>query len=270
MKVSILLSFFAGAAYVSAHGFITKITVGGTTFPGNNPSSGKKDNARIVWDYDNNGPVVASRLDNRDIACSLNSKSVGTFGKAKPGDELTFFWSQWSESHRGPTMTYMAAIPNGESMNNFDPTKLTWYKIHQIGLTSPDGPKGKWASDEMIKAGRTMKVKIPQGIPSGKYIIRHEFLALHNAPNPKKMAQFYPVCANFEITDGKAGAKLEGTGVKFPGAYKANDPGVLIDIHKGVKTYTIPGPPVIAGGTNENIGPGGGKKIRGMEWRENA
>lgn len=35
-------------------------------------------------------------------------------------------------------------------------------------------------------------------------------------------------------------------GVKLPGAYNANDPGLKIDIHsQSFKSYTIPGPKVI-------------------------
>lgn len=55
--------------------------------------------------------------------------------------------------------------------------------------------------------------------------------------------------------------------VKFPGAYKANDPGIQINIHAAMSSYTIPGPAVIAGGTT--VIPGGAvcakaNKIRGM------
>lgn len=35
-------------------------------------------------------------------------------------------------------------------------------------------------------------------------------------------------------------------GVKIPGAYSAQDPGIKIDIYgSGFKTYTIPGPDVV-------------------------
>ncbi|RPB25085.1 glycoside hydrolase [Terfezia boudieri ATCC MYA-4762] len=131
-------------------------------------------------------------------------------------------------------MTYLAPIPNSD-VSSVDPTTLTFYKIHQLGLISSDGKKGRWASDIMRESGMTVKLRIPPGIPTGKYVLRHELLALHGAQK-EGSAQFYPVCANLEV-EGSEGAKLGGKGVKFPGAYRSSDPGVDINIHKGVKAY---------------------------------
>lgn len=138
-----------------------------------------------------------------------------------------------SLAHRGPTMTYLARLPDGD-ISTVDPTTLTFYKIHHLGLISSDGPKGRWASDLMREDGMVVKLRIPPSIPSGKYLLRHELLALHGAQSGQ--AQFYPICANLEI-EGKGDGELTGEGVKFPGAYKASDPGVDINIHKGVKEY---------------------------------
>lgn len=38
------------------------------------------------------------------------------------------------------------------------------------------------------------------------------------------------------------------TGVSFPGAYSATDPGILINIYNGVDVYQIPGPDVYVSG----------------------
>jgi lytic cellulose monooxygenase (C1-hydroxylating) len=51
--------------------------------------------------------------------------------------------------------------------------------------------------------------------------------------------------------------------VNFPGAYKASDPGILIDIHSALKSYTVPGPAVIQGGTT--VIPGKGKVCKSMK-----
>jgi cellulase len=40
----------------------------------------------------------------------------------------------------------------------------------------------------------------------------------------------------------------------FPGAYKASDPGIKINIHAAVATYVVPGPTVYAGGTTKSAG----------------
>ncbi len=40
----------------------------------------------------------------------------------------------------------------------------------------------------------------------------------------------------------------------FPGAYKAADPGIKINIHAAVASYVEPGPPVYSGGTTKSAG----------------
>jgi len=72
----------------------------------------------------------------------------------------------------------------------------------------------------------TVKLCIPPSIPTVKYVLRHELLALHGAPKEGN-AQFYPVCANLEV-QGTEGAKLGGEGVKSLGAYSSSDPSTPI------------------------------------------
>jgi hypothetical protein len=49
--------------------------------------------------------------------------------------------------------------------------------------------------------------------------------------------------------------------VNFPGAYKASDPGILINIHAAISSYTNPGPAVYAGGSSKVAG----SKCSGVE-----
>lgn len=42
--------------------------------------------------------------------------------------------------------------------------------------------------------------------------------------------------------------------VMFPGAYKAADPGIKINIHAALATYIVPGPTVYVGGTTKSAG----------------
>jgi cellulase len=46
-------------------------------------------------------------------------------------------------------------------------------------------------------------------------------------------------------------------GVLFPGAYKATDPGIQINIYQALSTYVAPGPAVISGGTEAVAGKAG-------------
>jgi hypothetical protein len=70
-------------------------------------------------------------------------------------------------------------------------------------------------------------------------------LAVREAPSKKishRNAQatditcrFYMTCYQVTVTGG--GSATPAT-VKLPGAYKASDPGILVNIHMNLKTYT--------------------------------
>lgn len=71
-------------------------------------------------------------------------------------------------------------------------------------------------------------MKLPASLPSGEYLIRAEHIALHSAQSSGG-AQFYISCGQLNVTGGGAGTP--GPLVAFPGAYKATDPGIMINIY---------------------------------------
>lgn len=79
-------------------------------------------------------------------------------------------------------------------------------------------------------------------MPSGEYLLRVEHIALHMAMQPNQ-AQFYIACSQIEITGGGNGTP--GPLVALPGAYKTDDPGILVDLTTlQPDQYQPPGPPV--------------------------
>jgi hypothetical protein len=120
---------------------------------------------------------------------------------------------------------------------------VSFFKIDEATYN----PKTRtWGSDILVKNDNFYSVNIPSDIKPGSYVIRHELISLHNALNDdfiKKQsgAQFYPQCVKVKITS-------EGTatppGVKFPGAYKWDDKGILINLYWRPNEYISPGPPV--------------------------
>lgn len=61
-------------------------------------------------------------------------------------------------------------------------------------------------------------------------------------------AQFYLACSQINITGSGTGEP--GPLVSLPGAYKSNDPGILVDLNSiQADAYTPPGPAVWSGGT---------------------
>lgn len=146
-------------------------------------------------------------------------------------------WNTWPESHHGPALSYLARV-DGE-FADIEPTELQFFKIHETGLVSGSNP-GTWGTDEMIANGTRYRATIPSTLAPGKYVLRHELVALHSIGE----AQLYPQCVNIEVT---------GSGTEIPGGnpgtslYSPDDPGFLFDIYRKFDSYPIPGPPVFEG-----------------------
>ncbi|KAJ3727217.1 glycoside hydrolase family 61 protein [Lentinula guzmanii] len=163
-------------------------------------------------------------------------------------------------SHKGPVISYLAAIPNATQT---DVTGLKWFKIWEDGYIASNQT---WGVDRLIANKGKVTFDIPSCIPAGQYLLRHEIIALH-AASSYPGAQFYvsslvlfirtistPVelplcrttfqmeCAQLQITGG---GSTEPSTVSFPGAYAGTDPGVTINIYyPPVTNYTVPGPDV--------------------------
>jgi lytic cellulose monooxygenase (C1-hydroxylating) len=100
----------------------------------------------------------------------------------------------------------------------------------------------------MIQNGGWVDFTVPSCVAPGQYLLRAEIIALHSA-GKSGGAQFYMGCAQIKVSG--SGSKT-GTTVSFPGAYSANDPGILVSIYdaqgnpKGNgQPYKIPGPSVL-------------------------
>lgn len=88
---------------------------------------------------------------------------------------------------------------------------------------------------------------MPLATPPGDYLLRVEHIGLHMASSPNK-AQFYISCSQVRITG--SGTGRPGPLVALPGAYRSNDPGILVNLGRiagAPETYVPPGPPVWKG-----------------------
>jgi hypothetical protein len=156
----------------------------------------------------------------------------------------------------GPLLVYMAAC-NGPC-DQFNPEgKKVWFKVYESGLKN-GGKVNEWGQkidvassegwDQIFFANQGWSITIPKNLKPGNYLIRHEIIMIELMP-----PQFYPECANLEVTGD--GTELPGEEylVSFPGAYSLEDPGLALsgDLYspKGHSTYnyTIPGPAVWTG-----------------------
>jgi cellulase len=168
-----------------------------------------------------------------------------------------------AKSHKGPVMAYLAKVDNAASASQ---SGLKWYvplrlkvsgasrvnnldrfKIWQDGF---DTGSRKWGVDNLLNNNGWVYFNLPQCVASGHYLLRVEVLALHSASKPNQ-AQFYQSCAQINVSGG--GSFSPSQTVSFPGAYSANDPGILTSIYgttgqpdNGGKPYSPPGPAPIS------------------------
>ncbi|KAM0568244.1 hypothetical protein VD0002_g7534 [Verticillium dahliae] len=78
---------------------------------------------------------------------------------------------------------------------------------------------------------------LPRCLDNGEYLVRFEHIALHSASSSGG-AQLYLSCGQIRVSGGSGGYKPARL-LSFPGAYNANDPGLLLNIYYPVPTsYT--------------------------------
>ncbi|TPX17705.1 uncharacterized protein E0L32_002806 [Thyridium curvatum] len=193
---------------------------------------------RTTANHYSNGPVTDVRSE--AIRCYQLAPGGGgvtqTF-KANAGGSIT-----WSANpniyHPGALSAYMAKVPAGQTAASWNGAGAVWFKVYQ-DYPSVSNSGMTWPS--MNKA--SVSFQIPACIESGEYLFRIEHVALHSASTAGG-AQFYISCAQLSVTGG-SGSKTPTDLVSFPGAYKATDPGIMINIYNGFpRQYTPAGPPV--------------------------
>jgi len=95
--------------------------------------------------------------------------------------------------------------------------------------------------DCVLVNGERAPVRIPKDLAPGNYLLRHEIVALHIAPNNPEQAEFYPSCINLIVT-GSGTGRAQGNLVNFPGGYNRNMDGFSKNIFSG--THQNVGPPI--------------------------
>lgn len=240
-----LLSVFAGATAVSAHGFVQNWVIDGDSYEGYNAPAMQNANPTptlAAWftKQTDLGFVDPTTYTTPDIICHKSATNGLGHAIIKAGDKIFIQWNTWPDSHKGPVMDYLA--PCDDSCETVDKTTLQFFKIDEGGFLNNSGNGGMWASDTLIANNNSWMVEIPPTIKGGNYVLRHEIIALHSAGS-EDGAQNYPQCFNLQITGGGSSSPSGTLGTKL---YNANDPGILINIYTSLSTYTIPGPTLIA------------------------
>lgn len=165
-------------------------------------------------------------------------------------------------AHYGPVSVYLSKVDDSSKADG----SSDWFKIFEDGwkASSGSGDADYWGTKDLNTCCGKMDVPIPADLAPGDYLLRAEALALHAAGSTGG-AQFYMTCFQLQVggTAATKSSKARAVSralaadyqtVKFPGAYKASDPGILINIYTKLSTYVVPGPAVIAGGTTRVAG----------------
>ncbi|KAF2476361.1 uncharacterized protein BDR25DRAFT_375285 [Lindgomyces ingoldianus] len=231
MKVSTALAFSLAAEVVHAAALQPRHY----TFPA---LTGSTDWQYVRTTVNAQSNAGLSDVSSEQIRCyTSGAKSAQTMSVAA-GASVGFKASP-NIFHPGPLQFYMAKVPDGQTAASWDGAGNVWFKIYAEKATSSGGQLS-WGS---LNKG-SVSVTIPKSLPSGDYLLRVEHIALHQASNTNG-AQFYISCAQVKITGGGSGSPSPL--VSFPGAYKATDPGIKVNIYSGATSYTPPGPPVWTG-----------------------
>ncbi|KAK7205290.1 glycosyl hydrolase family 61-domain-containing protein [Myxozyma melibiosi] len=233
----LLHSLLLFVASVAAHGWVKDLLVDDEWYTGSLPyydSWQSPTPERIVWSFWSAGNNPVTNVTSSAVTCNLDAQTAAITADINAGDNITFYWTDWIVSHKGPVITYLANC-DGPCEDLTDPTTLSYFKIDEAGYYEDDDV---WASDNLRTNNNSWTVTIPSDIASGFYLIRHEIIAVHLAYEEGK-AEIYPMCANLKITGS---GSAEPSGVSFPGAYQETDPGLFINIYWEFSTYQIPGP----------------------------
>ncbi|KAH8832114.1 family 61 endoglucanase [Flagelloscypha sp. PMI_526] len=239
-----LLSLVLFAGSVAAHGYVQQLRVNGEYFQTWNPYKDPQQNVtRITRKFPDNGPLDDGTFNGPNITCKDGGNiPVNMTVKIAAGSTVEFLWTEWLSDHPGPSarffivMTYLAKCPSGCSTFKGD-TGNIWVKIQDDGYDASESVP--WASKRLPLVNSTWAAVIPKSISSGEYLLRHEILGLQRASEVGR-AQFYPACHQITITGG---GSANPTGIALPGAYKEDDPGILLEYRNisATNPYTSPG-----------------------------
>jgi hypothetical protein len=194
-KIATVAAFAADAL---AHGTVNGVTIDGKFEQGflldyyYAKQNGQTPAEHIGWYAENldNGFVEPNSFGEADIICHKAASPEGSsdsMAKVAAGGTVEFHWTAWPESHMGPVITYVA--PYTGDVASVDKTSLKWTKIDAHGYED-----GEWAAVKMIGQNNTWPVTVPETLAAGKYVFRHEIIALHGAGSANGAQNYPQVC----------------------------------------------------------------------------
>jgi lytic cellulose monooxygenase (C1-hydroxylating) len=240
------------ASTASAHATIYGVSVNGKDLGDGRNKFIRSPQANVDAPHkEYNSPI--KDITSPDLVCNVRGgESAPEFVKAAAGDKLAIQWYHHkpndpsdyplADTHLGSIVTYIAAYKDG------NPTGPIWSKIHQAGYEN-----GQWATIKLIANGGKVEFSLPKSLKKGKYLVRQEIIALHQADfrpdeDPDRGAEFYPGCVQVDVTEG--GDAVPDQNFDINTGYKYTDPGLDFNVHYPevpYESYKPPGPKVWSG-----------------------
>jgi cellulase len=203
-----------------------------------------------------NDPIRWSEVSSPALICNKDAKPVPSYVKVSAGDKLSFQWYHYKpndpsdvpyiidKSHIGAIITYIASDPQGAG------TGPIWSKLHHAGKEG-----GEWATMKLVANKGWVDFALPKSLKKGKYVIRQEILALHQADEANRKLgggpEFYPSCVQIEVTESSGNATPDQNFdiIKtYSSATVENGKGVWYNAHDpNSGQYNPPGPEVWTG-----------------------
>jgi cellulase len=248
MFPSVTLVMTMLVSQVAAHGYLQTIIAGDVAYEGFNRWQTDKSPNAVGWSFTTPDEGPDMDISSPDFVCRRGAQPAKNYAKVEAGKPLEFFWTSddkvinpngWAESHRGSVITYIAPC-NGDC-TTVSKTSLRWTKIQASGLISgPANTAGIWGTDLMRSYGGWSTAVIPAAIAPGKYVVRHELIALHRAHLNEP--EFYVQCGNIEITKGGSDTLAE-KGVVASQLYSRSDSQLFgFTVYGSATSWKIPGP----------------------------
>ncbi|KAM0335563.1 hypothetical protein ACHAQA_000611 [Verticillium albo-atrum] len=186
---------------------------------------------RQTANYQTSGPI--EDVTSEELTCyELNPGSHGAGVLDVQAGATVSFTSSPAIFHPGPALAYLAKVPTGTSVSDWDAKGAVWFKIWQDeAIITSSGIK--WPNLE----SPTIDFDLPECLEDGQYLLRVEHIGLHTTLAP----QFYLSCAQINVSGGSGSYSPAGL-LSFPGAYSASDPGLEANLYWPIPTeYIAPG-----------------------------
>lgn len=165
MKLDLVAPLLALAPLTAGHGAVTSYIIAGKTYPGYDgfaPSTTPETIQRQWKSYD---PVM--QVSSPNMLCN-GGTSAQLSAPINAGDNITAVYKQWTHQ-QGPVMVWMHRCAGDFASCNG--TGRGWFKIDQMGLTSPPLASNNWATALVYKNLKWTST-IPKNLAPGNYLIR--------------------------------------------------------------------------------------------------